>query len=45
MLNELIDKREHCKAKSKINRLFDYILMSTKLLLKIVTTSKKIRKI
>ena len=45
MFNELINKIEHCKARSKINQPFNYISMSTKLLLKIVTTLKTFRKV
>ena len=45
MFNKLINKIEHCKAKSKINQLFNYISMSTKFLLKIVMTSKTLRRI
>ena len=45
MFNELINKIKHCKVKSKINQLFNQISMSAKLLLKIVTISKTLRKI
>ena len=45
MFNELINKIKYCKTKSKINQLFDHILMSTQFLLKIVTTSKTFHKI
>ena len=44
MFNKLIKKIEHCKAKLKINQSFNHISMSTKLLLKIVTTSKTFRR-
>ena len=45
MFNDLINKIEHCKARSKINQSFDYISMFTKLLLKIVTISKVFREL
>ena len=45
MFNKLIKKIKHCKAESKINQLFNDISMLTKLLSKIVTTSKTFRRI
>ena len=41
MFNELINKIKHCKAKLKINQSSDHSSMSTKFLLKMVTTSKR----
>ena len=45
MFNELINKIEHCKAKSEINQLFNHISVFTKILLNIVTTSIVFRKL
>ena len=45
VFNKLINKIEHCKARSKINQSFDYISIFTKILLNIVTTSIVLRKL
>ena len=45
MFNELINKIEHCKARSEINQSFDHISIFTKILLNIVTTSIVFRKL
>ena len=45
MFNKLINKIEHCKARSEINQLFDHISIFTKILLNIVTTSIILRRL